>query len=157
MHRKYRKTVLQQQAAFFLVILSLANIFFSFAYASTYPYTGTTNDKVNMRRSPRSNSVVLERLEAGESVSVLGESGSYFEIAYNNRTGYILKQYIDSGNAEVSTSATAAPYTPSTEDTVTGFPYQTTTRDKVNLRRSPSSTLSGLPVSTPVRRSLIRD
>ncbi len=140
MRRNYRKTVLRKQAALFLVILLLVNLYSSLAHASTYPYSDTTNEKVNMRRSPRSDSVVLERLEQGESLSVLGESGSYYKVSYNNRTGYILKQYIGSASAAEAPAAASKPESPSSGSTVTDFPYQTTTSDKVNLRRSPSST-----------------
>ena len=137
MQKTCTKTLFQQRCAFFLALLLFLNLFASAAGAATYPYTATTNDKVNMRRSPSNSSVVLERLEQGAEVSVVGESGSYYKVFYNERNGYVLKQYI--GDKSATPTPASSSKTSSTTGGVTGFPYQTTTRDKVNMRRSPSS------------------
>ena len=136
MHRTQKGTFFRQRCALFLAVLLLINMFANIAGAATYPYMSVTNDKVNMRRSANGVSVVLERLEQGESVSVVGESGSYYKVLYNDRTGYILKQYIGD---KTSTPAPTATKTTSASSGVNGFPYQTTTRDKVNLRKSAST------------------
>ncbi len=104
--------------------------------AATYPYTTTTNDSVNMRRSASGTSVVLERLDEGQEIVVQGESGSYFKITFNGRTGYVMKKYVNA----LGGSSTTAPQATSTTNTVTGYPYQTTTKDSVNLRKSASTT-----------------
>jgi peptidoglycan hydrolase-like protein with peptidoglycan-binding domain len=114
----------------------MLSVFTPYAKAADYPYTATTNDKVNMRRSANGSSVVLERLEAGTQITVLGESGSYFKVSYNDRTGYIMKQYVGDGSAA---AATATPKPNASAGTVSGFPYQTTTNDSVNMRKSASS------------------
>ena len=69
------------------------------AAATAYPFTTVTNDQVNMRRSASSTATVLERLDKGASIEVLGASGNYYKISYNNRTGYVLKQYVDLDSA----------------------------------------------------------
>ncbi len=136
MQKTNKKNLFQHRCAFVLAVLMLVNMFIPYAGAATFPYNEKTNDKVNMRRSPSGSSVVLERLEQGETVSVTGESGSYYKVIYNERTGYILKKYLGAGVP----SATAAPTAKgNTTGTVSGYPYQTTTRDKVNMRRSASS------------------
>ena len=61
----------------------------------SYPFTTVTTDNVNMRRSASSSSVVLERIDKGDSITVLGTSGNYYKVSYNDRTGYVLKQYVD--------------------------------------------------------------
>ena len=57
------------------------------AAATAYPFTTVTNDQVNMRRSASSTATVLERVDKGSSIEVLGASGNYYKISYNNRTG----------------------------------------------------------------------
>lgn len=120
--------------AFFCAFLLLLGMYLPQAQAATYPYDATTNDKVNMRRSASSSSVVLERLEKGQTVTVLGESGSYYKVSFNDRTGYVMKQYVGDPGASQSTATNTSP-----AGNVSGYPYQTTTKDGVNLRRSASS------------------
>ena len=69
------------------------------AAATAYPFTTVTTDQVNMRRSASSTATVLERVDKGSSIEVLGASGNYYKISYNNRTGYVLKQYVDLDSA----------------------------------------------------------
>ncbi len=103
----------------------------------SYPFTTVTTDNVNMRRSASSSSVVLERIDKGDSITVLGTSGNYYKVSYNDRTGYVLKQYVD-----VSAATTPLP-TVAVVEKATGYPYETTTKDSVNLREK-KSTSSGL-------------
>lgn len=72
----------------------------------------------------------------GDSITVLGTSGNYYKVSYNDRTGYVLKQYVD-----VSAATTPLP-TVAVVETATGYPYETTTKDSVNLRKK-KSTSSG--------------
>lgn len=103
------------------------------AAATAYPFTTVTNDQVNMRRSASSTATVLERLDKGASIEVLGASGNYYKISYNNRTGYVLKQYVD-----LDSAVTPEP-TIEVVETATGYPYETTTKDSVNLREKKST------------------
>lgn len=96
---------------------------------SPYPFVATANaDKVNMRRRPSSTSTVLERIGVGESVTVLGDEGKYYRVSYKDRTGYVVKEYIGSGNP-IENAGT----------TVSGYPYNTTANASVKLRSRPSS------------------
>ena len=92
--------------------------------ALSYPFETVTTDKVNLRRKASSGSVVLERLAKEAPITVLGASGSYYKVRYRNRTGYILKKY-------VNTDLTAP-----TVETVTGYPYETTAKNAVNIREA---------------------
>ncbi len=100
--------------------------------ALSYPFMTVTSDKVNMRAKASSTATILERLDQGASVTVLGSSGSYYKVSYNNRTGYILKKYI------VTDEDTIVTPTPVPVETVTGYPYDTVTSDSVNLRAKQS-------------------
>ena len=92
------------------------------ALAADYPYDTVTNNNVNMRRNASSSSTVLDRLDDGDQVTVLGESGNYFRVSYNGRTGYIMKQYV------------VVPGKGGDVQTATGYPYGTTVKDDVNMR-----------------------
>ncbi|NLB90162.1 MAG: SH3 domain-containing protein [Clostridiales bacterium] len=96
---------------------------------SPYPFVANVNaEKVNMRRRPSSTSTVLERIEKDTPVTVLGDTGSYYKISYNERTGYVMKDYIGSGNP-IENDGT----------TVSDYPYITSTNASVKLRSRPSS------------------
>ncbi len=103
------------------------------ALAETYPFTTVTTDQVNLRRSASSTATILDRVAKGDSITVLGASGNYYRVTYNGRTGYVLKVY-------VSTAAdTVVTPTPTQEPTASGYPYDTVTTDKVNLRAARST------------------
>ena len=120
-----------------LALIMLMSMLPGTGLAQEYPYETQAAQGVNMRRSPSGSSVVLERIKAGDSVIVLGESGDYYQITFNERTGYAMKKYID-GKAPAS-SAPQPASSASLQGTVTGYPYQTTTNDTVNMRKSPST------------------
>ena len=92
--------------------------------ALSYPFETTTTDKVNMRRSASAASVVLERLDKGAAIAVTGARGSYYKVRYDGRTGYVLKKY-------VNTDLTAP-----VQETVDGYPYETTAKNAVNIREA---------------------
>lgn len=98
--------------------------------ADTFPYETQLADNVNMRRNASSASIVLERLEKGDTVTVLGEAGAYYKISYDGRTGYAMKEFVTGNTAAVT-------HAPSAEkaETVSGYPYETTTSAKVNFRK----------------------
>jgi Putative peptidoglycan-binding domain-containing protein len=77
-----------------VLIILLVGLFSFTALAQAYPYETKTIDKVNMRRFANDSAVVLERIDKGASVTILGESGDYYEISYNGRTGFAMKQYV---------------------------------------------------------------
>lgn len=105
----------------------------AFALAqAAYPFTTVTNAKVNMRRSASSKAVVLERIEKGDSLTVLGESGNYYKVSYKNRTGYVMKQYVVADNTAIVTPD------PVQEATAPSYPYNTTANASVNLREKQS-------------------
>ena len=125
-NRLIRRCLVTALLALLITLLSAA------ALAETFPYTTVTNDQVNMRRNASSTSVVLERISEGTAVTVLGEKGNYYKISYKNRTGYVIKEY-------VAAPAGAATPAPAQELTAPGYPYETTTRDSVNLREKQST------------------
>lgn len=120
------------------LVVVLALLLCATALADGYPYQTTTNARVNLRRSASSSSSVLVKVPKGDTVTVMGKSGSYYQVVYAGITGYILHGYLNAP-AEIIAAPTPSP----TPSTATGYPYLTTTRDSVNLRAgaSKSSTL----------------
>ena len=115
---------LKQFTAFFLAFLLFTG---SVSFAASYPITVKSAKNVNMRRSPSSTSTVLEQVNAGDAVTILGESGSYYHIEYRGRDGYAMKVYIDGETVTAVASAAVS----STDD----YPYVTTTNGRANLRQ----------------------
>lgn len=104
--------------------------------AASYPYKTQLVDNVNMRRNAYSTSTVLERLQKGDTVTILGEAGEYYRISFDGRVGYAMKEFV-TGNEETPVEATVAPEKEETTVAqVDGYPYETTTNANVNLRKS---------------------
>ena len=116
------------------LVLVLLMLLCAPAMADTYPYQTTTNARVNLRRSASSSSTVLLQVPKGDTVTVSGKTGSYYQVVYAGVSGYILQGYL---NAPAAVTASPAPT--ATPATATGYPYLTTTRDSVNLRASAST------------------
>lgn len=82
------------------------------SYAS---WTGVTDVEVNLRAEPEGS--VLRVLKSGTQVTVIGESGGWYQVNYSNTTGYVASAYVskksdtgaakpdDSGSVTVGTTA----------------------------------------------------
>ena len=49
---------------------------------------------VSLRKAANTTSTRLAKPPKGATVTVLGESGSYYQVSYNGQTGYVSKQYV---------------------------------------------------------------
>ena len=49
---------------------------------------------LNVRPQPNTSQAAIGKLAEGEAVTIVGESGNWYEIEYNNSTGYVSKDYI---------------------------------------------------------------
>ena len=49
---------------------------------------------LNVRPQPNTSQSAIGKLSEGEAVTIVGESGNWYEIEYNNSTGYVSKDYI---------------------------------------------------------------
>ena len=75
--------------------------------------------------------MVLANISAGDSVTILGKTDSYYKVKYKNYTGYAMITYIDGA------SETLPPgVTPSSLASVTSYPYSTSTVVRAKLRKS---------------------
>jgi len=91
------------------VSAAVAVLLCSSALAASYPYTTTTNDQVNLRRSASTSSALVDRIPAGGVIEVLGESGNYYKVTYNGSTGYVVKQYVNAAPDSSIVQATQEP------------------------------------------------
>lgn len=56
---------------------------------------GKVKEEVNFRTKPSStNSTVIQKLEAGTQVNILGKSGSWYYVMVNDKTGFVSDDYI---------------------------------------------------------------
>ncbi|MBQ7623820.1 MAG: C40 family peptidase [Clostridia bacterium] len=94
--------------------------------------TVKTASAVNFRSAPDTSSDVLEKIYDTERVAVLGESGSFYKAAYNGRTGYIHKDYVElqpimnikPGNAKITASALNVRSAPGTQNSIVTKLYE---------------------------------
>lgn len=59
--------------------------------------TGTLNDGVNMRSSASNDDDenIINTIEEGETVTILGKEGDWYHIEYEGEEGYVKAEYID--------------------------------------------------------------
>ncbi|MFT8317804.1 MAG: SH3 domain-containing protein [Sporolactobacillus sp.] len=106
---------------------------------ATTLYTGATTANLNVRKSASASSSILTTLKKGSAVYVVGSSGDWLKIKYNNGSAWVSKQYVDkpkdsqpasSGSNDSNGSGSAAVL------------YQGTTTANLNVRKSASTSSS---------------
>ncbi len=101
------------------------------ASAASIPFTGVVTDDTNMRSTANSYaSNVIRRIPEGDLVEVTGETGNFYRIEYDGRSGFVFKQYVEKAKTTSSSSSGL---------TAEGYPYTTTATSSVNLRKSAST------------------
>ena len=69
---------------------------------------------VNLRKAASKDAALADRIEVGESVQIIGESGEWFRVKVNGQTGWMMKEFVmEEGMPE--TPATEAPGDGNTE------------------------------------------
>ena len=122
-----------------VIVTLLAVLAAGVAMAASYPFTGVTNDDTNMRSTANSTvSNVIRRIPEGDEVKVIGETGNFYRIEYDGKTGYVFKKYVEKGKGNNSSSSSSSSLV------VTGYPYSTITKDSVNLRQTASTSAKKL-------------
>ena len=86
------------------------------AQAAAVTPTGRENasilgDGVYMRTGPSMNSDVLETLYTGTPILATGACGEWYEVYYNNRTGYVFGDYVVMNGSSVTYTVTEATVT----------------------------------------------
>jgi len=112
------------------------------------PVTGTTTAQVNVRAGPGTSEAVLGRIEAGQSVQVVGQDadGKWYLIQYDKSTtgtGWVAGQYV-SVSGEVKVPVIGAPATPTTNATTVPQGPTGILQIKVNVRSGPGTNFNAL-------------
>ena len=80
-----------------------------------------TGDVVNARRGPGTSYDRVELLAKGKQVTILGEADGWYQIKWNNSTGYVYKDYVaTSGGSAAPAEAQSTEAGPDANATVTG-------------------------------------
>lgn len=90
--------------------LLICALMFSLALAEDYPFQGFVSAAAALRKSASAKADALVNLPAGEAVYVTGESGSFYIVEYEGKTGYISKSLVTVGAANAATADQAARY-----------------------------------------------
>ena len=85
----------QRILAVALALTFLAALLPAVALAADKTYTGTiTKDKIFFRVKASSSSGYHLRFSKGDKVEVSAISGDFYKVTYNNRTGYVMTDYV---------------------------------------------------------------
>lgn len=87
-----------------LLALVLAAGLCLFPSVSSAQSTAKTNAKVVLRKEASKNSKALQTLSAGEKVTILETSGSWYKVRYGSFTGYLMKKYVNKASESADAS-----------------------------------------------------
>lgn len=146
-----------------MAIISLASMLF--INISLAANTGTINVNVaNLRREANAESTVLEQITLNQEVEILGEEGDWYQVTYNQITGYVSKELVtvnsnpepteENNQVENSTQDNNQVETNTTEQNTT---EENTTADEnaENTENTEEITLGEYKISEDTRLKLI--
>ena len=97
----------------FLKIILMIELIFIICSSSTLAVTGkVTGNSVRIREKASSESLEISVATKGETVEILGDEGNWYHIKFENITGYISKDYVET-DYNSTNSQTATPSTSS--------------------------------------------
>lgn len=104
------------------------------ALAAKYPYDTISMDDVNMRSRANTTSTILKKIQKGDTVTILGVTGSFYRVEFDGKTGYAMKKYIDGTDPSPDPSPDPA-LSMQAPPAISEYPYDTTVIDYVKLRK----------------------
>ena len=104
------------------------------ALAAKYPYDTVSMDDVNMRSRANTTSTILKKIQKGDTVTILGVTGSFYRVEFDGKTGYAMKKYIDGTDPSPDPSPNPA-LSMQAPPAISEYPYDTTVIDFVKLRK----------------------
>lgn len=87
------------------IFIMLALIFASVSFANTGTLKDT--DFLNVRESPSTSSNIVTVLPANASFDIIAEEGDWYQIQYQDYTGYVSKQYVEVSETVANTDIPA--------------------------------------------------
>lgn len=107
---------------------------FATALAAAYPYDTVSMDDVNLRKRANTTSLVLKKIKAGDTVTILGVTGDFYHVKFEGKTGYAKKSFVD--GTDPSPDPTVDPaLTVQAPPAIYEYPYDTTVVAQVKLRK----------------------
>ncbi len=116
-------------------VLALVLPTFSTALAASYPYDVISMDDVNVRSRANTTSTVLKKIQAGDTVSILGTSGDFYRVKFEGKTGYAMKMFID-GTDPSADEPFDESRTMQAPPAIVSYPYDTVVLQNVKLRKT---------------------
>ena len=116
-------------------LLAFSTLSTALAAGKTFQsYQTTSMSNVNLRKRANGTSTILKRIKVGDTVTVVGKSGNYYQIQFDGKEGYALIKYIDGtdSGADPEPDESLMHAVPLA---VTSYPYDTTTLGYVKLRK----------------------
>lgn len=104
------------------------------ALAAKYPYDTVSMDDVNMRSRANTTSTIFKKIQKGDTVTILGVTGSFYRVEFDGKTGYAMKKYIDGTDPSPDPSPNPA-LSMQAPPAISEYPYDTTVIDYVKLRK----------------------
>ena len=87
------KSKMDIKSIFIMAIISLASLLF--INISLAANTGVINvDVANLRETADAESTILEQISLNQEVEILGEEGDWYQVTYNQITGYVSKELV---------------------------------------------------------------
>ena len=142
-----------------MAIISLASMLF--INISLAANTGTINvDVANLRREANAESTILEQITLNQEVEILGEEGDWYQVTYNQITGYVSKELVTVNSNPEPTEENNQVNENSTQDnnqveTNTTVENTTTEGNAQNTENTEEITLGEYKISEDTRLKLI--
>ena len=84
-------------------LLAFSTLSTALAAGKTFQsYQTTSMSNVNLRKRANGTSTILKRIKVGDTVTVVGKSGNYYQIQFDGKEGYALIKYIDGTDSGAS-------------------------------------------------------
>lgn len=87
-----------------------------------------------MRSRANTTSTILKKIQKGDTVTILGVTGSFYRVEFDGKTGYAMKKYIDGTDPSPDPSPNPA-LSMQAPPAISEYPYDTTVIDYVKLRK----------------------
>ena len=107
----------------------------------------TSGSKLNMRKSRSTSATVVKQIPNGTKVNVLAVNGSWLQVTYGGKTGWILKTYAVLSLSQAT--PTPAPTLPPWTSEPTATPTPAPTLPPWTTEPTPAPTATAEPTATP--------
>ena len=151
------KSKMNIKSIFIMAIISLASLLF--INISLAANTGTINVQVaNLRETADAESKILEQINLNQEVEIVGEEGNWYQISYNNITGYVSKELVTVNSNTETTEENNQVNENTTEENnqvVETTQEQNTTEEGTETNSTEEITLGEYKISENTRLKLI--